>query len=61
VDAFVRTAGTDVAFPLLSAELRDLGGKPARRRPGSGALACLGASYALYAVGMAPVPELHAR
>lgn len=58
IDAFTRAAGPDGAFPLLSVELRHLGGELARPRPGHGALACLDADYALYAVGMTPIPDL---
>jgi hypothetical protein len=58
IDAIVKTAGAGAAFPLLSVELRHLGGELARPRPGNGALACLDADYMLFAVGMTPVPEL---
>jgi hypothetical protein len=58
VDAFVQAAGAGAAFPLLSVELRHLGGEFARPRPGNGALACLDAHYVLFAVSMTPVPEL---
>lgn len=58
IDALVRTAGADAAFPLLSTEVRDLGGELGRARPGNGALASLDAGYMLYTVGMTPVPEL---
>lgn len=58
IDAFVATAGADAAFPLLSAELRHLGGELARSRPGNGALASIDAQYSLYMVGMTPTPEL---
>ena len=58
IDAFVQAAGPDAAFPLLSVEIRHLGGEFARARPGNGALASIDAGYALYAVGMTPVPEL---
>ena len=58
VDAFVSAAGADAAFPLLSAELRHLGGELSRPRPGNGALASIDAEYSLYAVGMTPVPDL---
>ena len=47
-----------VGAPLLSVELRHLGGAIARRRPGHGALAAFDASFAMYAVGALPVPEL---
>ena len=58
IDAFVQAAGPGAAFPLLSVEIRHLGGEFARARPGNGALASIDAGYALYAVGMTPVPEL---
>jgi len=58
IDAFAAAAGPDAAFPLLSVELRHLGGELARPRPGNGALACLDARYVLFAVSMTPVPEL---
>jgi hypothetical protein len=58
IDAFVQAAGPGAAFPLLSVEMRHLGGEFARPRPGNGALACLDAHYMLFAVSMAPVPEL---
>jgi FAD binding domain/Berberine and berberine like len=58
VDAFVQVSGAEARFPLLSVEIRHLGGELARPRPGSGALACLDADYALFAVSMTPVPEL---
>jgi hypothetical protein len=58
IDAFVQAAGPGTAFPLLSVELRHLGGEFARTRPGNGALACLDAHYVLFAASLAPVPEL---
>jgi hypothetical protein len=58
IDAFVHTAGPGAAFPLLSVEVRHTGGEFARPRPGNGALACIDAEYALYAVGMTPVADL---
>ena len=60
IDALVQAAGPSAAFPLLSVELRHLGGELARPRPGNGALACLNADYVLFAVSMTPVPELAA-
>ena len=51
-------AGQGAAFPLLSVEVRHLGGEFARARPGNGALASVDAGYGLYAVGGVPVPEL---
>jgi hypothetical protein len=60
IDAFVRAAGPDAAFPLVAADLRHLGGELGRARPENGALAALDAGYAFSAVGMTPVPELAA-
>ena len=60
IDAFAGAAGPGAAFPLLSVELRHLGGEFARPRPGDGALACLDAGYMLFAASMIPVPELAA-
>jgi FAD binding domain len=60
VDAFVEAAGPGAAFPLLTVELRHLGGELARCQPGSGALPSLDAGYALSAAGMTPVPDLMA-
>jgi len=58
VDAIVQIAGAGAAFPLLSVEVRHLGGEFARSRPGNGALACLDARYILFAASLTPVPEL---
>ncbi|MGZ6728750.1 MAG: FAD-binding oxidoreductase [Gaiellaceae bacterium] len=57
VDELIRTGGAGSSSPLLSLELRQLGGELARARPQNGALAALEAEYALYAVGIAPTPE----
>jgi FAD/FMN-containing dehydrogenase len=57
VDAFVAAAGADSPVPLLSAEIRQLGGELGRARPENGALASLDAGYGLFAVGIAPTPE----
>jgi FAD/FMN-containing dehydrogenase len=57
VDAMVAAAGVGAGSPLLSVELRQLGGALARRAPANGAAAALDGDYVLYAVGMAPTPE----
>jgi FAD/FMN-containing dehydrogenase len=57
VDAFAGVAGAGARFPLLSVELRHLGGELARPGPDHGALASIEAQYAMFAVGMTPVPE----
>jgi len=53
IDAIV--CGT-VGTPLLSVELRHLGGAFARSRPDHGAVASFAAPFGLYAVGAAPTP-----
>jgi FAD/FMN-containing dehydrogenase len=58
VDALVEVAGAEASFPLLSVEVRHLGGELARARPDNGALASIPGQYVMYAVGMTPVPEL---
>jgi FAD/FMN-containing dehydrogenase len=60
LDAFVEVAGAHAQFPLVSIELRHLGGEFRRIRPEHGALASIEADYAMGAVGMVPAPELEA-
>ena len=60
LNAFVEVAGAGAQFPLLSVELRHLGGELLRPRPEHGALSSIDAQYAMFAVGMAPAPELQA-
>jgi FAD/FMN-containing dehydrogenase len=57
IDAFV---GAVVGTPILSAEVRHLGGAVARPKPEHGALASFDAEYLTFAVGLIPVPELDA-
>jgi FAD/FMN-containing dehydrogenase len=45
--------------PLLSVELRHLGGAVARARPEHGAVAAFEAPYLMFAVGLTPTPEEH--
>jgi FAD/FMN-containing dehydrogenase len=52
IDALVAVSGADT--PLLSVELRHLGGALARAGEGHGALATLEGDFALFAVGIAP-------
>jgi FAD binding domain-containing protein len=54
IDALVAAAGPNSGSPLLSVELRHLGGAVGRTPDGHGALASIEADFALYAVGMAP-------
>jgi hypothetical protein len=60
VDAFVEVAGQNAEFPLLTVELRHLGGALGRPHPAHGALSSIEARYSLFAAGMVPVPELEA-
>jgi FAD/FMN-containing dehydrogenase len=57
VHELARVAGHDVESPLLSVELRHLGGELARTQSGHGALASIKALYAMFAVGITPDPS----
>jgi FAD binding domain/Berberine and berberine like len=58
LDTFVEAAGANAQFPLVSIELRHLGGELRRPRPEHGALGSIDAEYAMAAAGMIPAPEL---
>jgi Berberine and berberine like len=58
LDTFVDVAGANAQFPLLSVELRHLGGELRRPRLEHGALGSIDAHYAMFASGMLPAPEL---
>jgi FAD/FMN-containing dehydrogenase len=60
VDAFVEVAGNAARFPLVTVELRHLGGALGRPHPSHGALSHIEAQYSLFAAGMVPVPDLEA-
>jgi len=60
IDELVATAGAGSRSPLLSVEVRHLGGALARIQPGHGALATIDAGFALFAVGIAMTPEMGA-
>jgi FAD/FMN-containing dehydrogenase len=60
VDAIVESAGAESGSTLLSVEVRQLGGALARRAEGDGA-GYLDREFALFAVGMAPTPEMGAK
>ena len=53
IDALLAAAGPGSGSPLLSVELRHLGGALARSAPGHGAIASLAGEYLLFAVGSA--------
>jgi FAD/FMN-containing dehydrogenase len=57
IDAFVDGV---VGKPILSAEIRHLGGAVARPRPEHGAVSAFGAPFITFAVGMAPTQEARA-
>jgi hypothetical protein len=50
-------AGAGSGSPLLSVEIRQLGGEFARRHPRGGARSNFEAPYALFALGMAPTSQ----
>jgi hypothetical protein len=52
IDALLAVAGAGSGSPLVSLELRHLGGELGRARPEHGALPALDASFALFAVGI---------
>ena len=52
IDELLEVAGPGSNSPLLSVELRHLGGALARAEPGHGALAALDGSFLAYSVGM---------
>ena len=58
VDALVAAAGAGTDSPLLSVEVRHLGGAASRAEPEHGALAAIDAPYTLLAVGMAATPQM---
>ena len=58
VDAFVDVAGPGSGSPLLSAELRQLGGAFSRPAENAGALSNLDAAFAMNGVGMAMAPGM---
>lgn len=57
LDALVALAGPDADTPLLSIEVRHLGGALARQAPGGGAVAGIDANFALLATGVTPTSE----
>jgi len=60
IEALVKAAGADSGSPLLSVEVRHLGGALARNHPGHGALGTIDAGFAMFAVGLAMTPEVGA-
>ncbi len=60
VDALLAVAGAGSGSPLLSVEVRHLGGALAEASSANGALAAIDAGFALYAVGAAMSAEMKA-
>jgi FAD/FMN-containing dehydrogenase len=60
VDALVGIAGAGSGSPLLSVEVRHLGGALASASASNGALSSIDAGFALYAVGMAMNADMNA-
>jgi Berberine and berberine like len=60
IDALVAVAGPGSGSPLLSVELRQLGGAVAEGSPDQGAVGWFNAGFALFGIGMTPNPELKA-
>lgn len=57
VDAFVALTGPGSDSPMLSIELRHLGGAVGRAPAGAGATGALRGEFCLFAVGVTPTPE----
>ena len=60
IDALVAAAGPDSGSPLLSVEVRQLGGAIGKPAAGGGALSHLDAEFVLFGVGIAMSPEMGA-
>jgi FAD/FMN-containing dehydrogenase len=60
IDAMVGAAGSGSGSPLLSVEVRHLGGALRRAEAEHGALASIEAGFAMYGVGVAMTPEMGA-
>jgi FAD/FMN-containing dehydrogenase len=58
LDEFVATTGPGSGSPLVSVELRHLGGALGRTAPHHGAVSTLPGNFAMFAVGMAMTPEM---
>ena len=52
IDAFVAAAGPDSGSPLVSAEIRHVGGELHRAKEGNGALATFDANFLTFGIGM---------
>jgi hypothetical protein len=52
MDALLEATGPDSGSPLLSVELRQLGGELSRSRPDDGAVGALRGDYAMFGIGV---------
>ena len=57
IDALLAATGTRDRYPLLSIEIRQLGGALSRSHPEHGAVGPWDAGFAMYGVGIVPVPQ----
>jgi FAD/FMN-containing dehydrogenase len=57
IDELLSVAGPGSGSPLVSVELRNLGGAAARPQPGHGALPALDGSVLVYSIGFTPDPQ----
>jgi hypothetical protein len=60
IDELERAAGARSGSPLLSVEVRHLGGELGRAHPQNGAISSVEGEYVMFAVGVTPTPEAHA-
>jgi FAD/FMN-containing dehydrogenase len=60
VDALLEVAGPGSSSPLISVEIRHLGGALAEPRPDHGAMASLDGNFLVFAVGIPVTPEIGA-
>ncbi|HEX8855460.1 MAG TPA: FAD-binding oxidoreductase [Thermoleophilaceae bacterium] len=58
LDSLLEVTGPGVESPLLSVEIRHIGGAAGRPDPNGGALDSIDAPFVMFAVGMTPVPEM---
>ena len=56
IAAMLGATGTGARSPLISVEVRQMGGALARPVPGQGAAGAVQSGYAMFAVGIAPPP-----
>jgi len=60
IAGLLSTTGTEQRSPVLSFEVRHLGGALARTSPGQGAAGAIQSGFAVFSVGIAPTPQAKA-